>query len=734
MIDSKTATTAESGEMDITSKTIKANSLLERQNERFEKLKTGLNNSLTSARYSPYGRESIPEDNVDNYKEFRKKIPLLTPDKMNRNPLDFVRVDENNPLSSMRVVESGSSTGKPKTTYHAEHSSMTLSKDLSGNAMDILKSSSSLIFIHENKNTMSYGTVDNFAEKNFPKAHKLTYNNAPDFIELIRQHGKDKNTVYLTVDVASLRSLIDQLKRHESNKPNYFEGLNISELFVDIVAEPINIKEITEVYKYLFEKFMCKPKIAIAYSTSEFGLIGLYIYKPDDTEIKYKVKKDLFVESLDLNTDLTGKIISNDVGDIIITSLDKKFGSIYPRYVTGDRAKIFIDEKGDMFIGEIGRDESKGQISLRGEKIYAPTLYNRLKEQIPFPVKVQFQKLENSSGTKTKLIITLSSERFKSESQIQDKMVAEDILNKLINEEPLKLFRDMNKGQLEIITEIINQVPEGFNKGWRILPEASLETYEQETLYKKLNELNNEGEQILKRDNLTSLDLLPYWKRLINVIFDHSFSDIPENFFISDNLKPLINKARKMNDLFERLDEQEMADAALRGDTELAYKRLVKTYEFSKKEAIASQIDKNSRVLFIGGGSIPISPIAYDKNFGCKGVIIDNDPKAIEYLKKVVKAFNLSDKFEVQEADGMSYNCNDFTHVVIAAMVTDKYNIINSLLKTMGPETKILCRSTNGLKNILYESLSSIPDGFKVIDTIKDPEQTFSETIILQKK
>jgi len=120
-------------------------------------------------------------------------------------------------------------------------------------------------------------------------------------------------------------------------------------------------------------------------------------------------------------------------------------------------------------------------------------------------------------------------------------------------------------------------------------------------------------------------------------------------------------------------------------------------------------LPKDAKILVIGCGSIPHTIITLAENKGWRFVGIDKDREAVKKAKKVIRLFNLEDKVEIREGDGMDFDVNGYDLIVIAYGVEPKEEILKRIWKNTDKGTKILYRSAWEVTNPLYGK-EKIPD------------------------
>lgn len=693
----------------------------------FQKFKPELTTTLSLALQTPYGAKYLPTDLTNfSYETFQQKIPILTLEYHNCDSRLFIPENQHEQINKMQRVLSGSSMGVAKETYYDSESTLKLSEDM----MKRLRKSKSILTLHENKPALSYKIIDDFFLRNFPESDIKTFDSAESFLEVLKPNT-DKS-VYMTFQVSSIRKLLYELKDLLEVNPNLIKGIKAQQVFIDLVAEPIEMSELKEIYDFFSRIFGCAPTIAVPYALSEFKLVGLYIYNPGDETFKYKITDDVFVECFDSKT---GEPVIGKEGRIIITPLKKNKGSIYPRYDTGDIGKIEIGAQGErFFIGPIKSNLGRGQINLHADKIYAPGIFERIKKLIEFPIQMEFRIFENQQKSKVRLEIICYSNLFLKD--IDKKKLMLSIIPNFLQEE--FDFFDLRpiiskegglknpKGDLEIFVKTSGTVPDSIIKSWKVTPGSQLEAYEQESLKRQLIKLVEQYSSVLQVSQNISADLLSFRKNLVEIISGQEFLDIDNEWYKRDDIQKIISRIRDINDIFEKEDEKEYSQGLTFGKFSLD--QTLSTYGITEtiasQEAKAASIDSSSKVAFIGGGSLPLSAYLYAKATGCEVTIFDKDSKSIKNAEEFIKLVGFSNKIKVKEADGISINFGEYTHVITAAMVDDKEAVLKKIVETGKKGLMVICRSTEGIQQLIYSPVKKIPSELSMQEKIFETTTT----------
>lgn len=110
------------------------------------------------------------------------------------------------------------------------------------------------------------------------------------------------------------------------------------------------------------------------------------------------------------------------------------------------------------------------------------------------------------------------------------------------------------------------------------------------------------------------------------------------------------------------------------------------------KEVNLSNINKDSKVLCIGGGYFPCTAILIHKISGAEVTVIDNDEKTIESAKKRIEKLGISKKVCVKYANGIEIDTKEYDMVHIAMQVSPKEEVFSNAFEKIHKKSKILIR------------------------------------------
>ncbi|GKU78816.1 hypothetical protein L3i20_v232130 [Paenibacillus sp. L3-i20] len=148
-----------------------------------------------------------------------------------------------------------------------------------------------------------------------------------------------------------------------------------------------------------------------------------------------------------------------------------------------------------------------------------------------------------------------------------------------------------------------------------------------------------------------------------------------------------------------------------------------------KDELNNFRIGASSKVLFVGSGAFPTTALTIAKETSADVLCLDIDREAVDLGRRVAEVFGLQAKvlFSENSLKEQSF-LKDATHVIIASLVGNKYEVLEELKKNLNVEAKIMLRYGNGLKSVFNYPLeidlsedwdmTPVPHGKSIYDTM----------------
>ena len=175
--------------------------------------------------------------------------------------------------------------------------------------------------------------------------------------------------------------------------------------------------------------------------------------------------------------------------------------------------------------------------------------------------------------------------------------------------------------------------------------------------------------------------------------------------------------------VFSRLEsaiEKSMADVVRLGGAEMIWadenvsQHYIARYELlAAKEIELAGIRPNERALFIGSGFLPITAFEYVRQCGCTVDCVDFVPEAIISSKEITERIGMSDRVRSIQMRGEAHDPSEYDVILVGVLALPKQEILNHLDAGVKRGCRVMCRTTYGLRQLIYQRASYDPEALK---------------------
>lgn len=423
----------------------------------YQQHKPGLMETVAAAIQVNYYKTMLRGDvSYQTYNTFRDAVPITLSNDL-FPPTDFYTGDP----KELVLYHSGGSTGNRIKEIAYPHEGITAHIDES--VIKQLKEAKNPTILHKDVHALSYIVVEKSLKEQAPNVGLTTYLPASEVLGKIREN----DVIYVTDQVSKFRELMHELEKQALQSPDEFSKIfKGKKFFIELGSEPIDIDEVNRWYEFIARNTGVEPELWGLYGCTENLLIGMWVYKPGDTRVRYEIKGNRFVEVLKINEDMP--VVQGEDGRVVVTPLHAKDyeGTVLLRYDTGDYATIETEGE-KMFLSNIRRKPEDGMISVWGHKIFAPQIHDVLEKELGFPVAmdISYDTIQVETGEQIVLDIILSSQEFGDDSKIEQ--AGEELDTALTMTIPaIQEFIDGHK--LSVNVSFAQEAAPNFKKAWRI--------------------------------------------------------------------------------------------------------------------------------------------------------------------------------------------------------------------------------------------------------------------------
>jgi hypothetical protein len=112
----------------------------------------------------------------------------------------------------------------------------------------------------------------------------------------------------------------------------------------------------------------------------------------------------------------------------------------------------------------------------------------------------------------------------------------------------------------------------------------------------------------------------------------------------------------------------------------------------------------NSKVVFVGSGPLPLSPILLHRIGGCKVICLDMDAEAYEASGMLIERAGLGHDVKVIQINGSEFDYSGYNRIFLASLVKNKPSVLNQIARSAS-KPLVAIRTAVGMKQIMYEAV-----------------------------
>ncbi|MGP0580079.1 methyltransferase domain-containing protein [Paenibacillus peoriae] len=185
----------------------------------------------------------------------------------------------------------------------------------------------------------------------------------------------------------------------------------------------------------------------------------------------------------------------------------------------------------------------------------------------------------------------------------------------------------------------------------------------------------------------------------------------------------LVWDLRKKSALCVAIMEKYRALKLQNGEVEIAdyFKNIEECIE---KEFGNFQVNSDSKVLLVGSGSFPMTPLLIAKRTGAEVVGIDIDDEAVKLGQGVLEKLGAGLKIRLKKTNVENLDfTKDATHIIFSSTVANKYDILDQLYPLTNEQVVVAMRYGNELKSLFnYPMKETNHQKWKIVDNILRPD------------
>ena len=156
--------------------------------------------------------------------------------------------------------------------------------------------------------------------------------------------------------------------------------------------------------------------------------------------------------------------------------------------------------------------------------------------------------------------------------------------------------------------------------------------------------------------------------------------------------------------------------------------------EIVSKEVGLLQLTKNEKILVIGGGSLPATPMLIAMTTGARIDLIDKDPEAVATGQQFIRTYHLEDKLKLINANGLRYPMATYNVIIILYGVKQPEKVLEYIASQVSEKTRIILRVITDDKGIIGDKTLDVTKHFIIKGRVRSTTLGSFESLMLQKK
>lgn len=168
-----------------------------------------------------------------------------------------------------------------------------------------------------------------------------------------------------------------------------------------------------------------------------------------------------------------------------------------------------------------------------------------------------------------------------------------------------------------------------------------------------------------------------------------------------------IDTLGKLQLLYERFEtdlEYDFAERIIKGETTLEEYPLFQRFQrLIQAEIELASIKDKDKVLFIGSGPFPISPILVSQQTSARVDCLDQSDQASSVSEKVIHKLGLAERIQIFNASGDIRKIYGYDVIMVALLAQPKFEILYNTQWSIPQGTRVICRTSEDKRQVFYK-------------------------------
>jgi len=206
-------------------------------------------------------------------------------------------------------------------------------------------------------------------------------------------------------------------------------------------------------------------------------------------------------------------------------------------------------------------------------------------------------------------------------------------------------------------------------------------------------------------------DIIPFLDSIEEIAHDKVIDfDSAKHILDDEKMNQALKIIRKFYMDFGARLETENAEEILKSDDPWATLESFHFYDryqsLIKNENQLVKFTPEQKLVFIGGGPLPLTSILLKKYCSVNSISIEIIPEVAELSRRVIKRLGMESQIDVIMGDETAVKDADYTVVMVAALAEPKERIFANLWEIVDTKTPVIYRTYTGMRAILYSPVT----------------------------
>jgi precorrin-6B methylase 2 len=152
------------------------------------------------------------------------------------------------------------------------------------------------------------------------------------------------------------------------------------------------------------------------------------------------------------------------------------------------------------------------------------------------------------------------------------------------------------------------------------------------------------------------------------------------------------------------------------------------------KELALIQLAKNEKILVIGSGSLPATPMLIAMSTGARIDLIDKDPEAVATSEHFIRSYHLEENLKVINVNGLEYPLASYDVIIILYGVKQPEKVLEYIASQVSEKTRIILRVITDSHGNIGDKTLDVTKHFIIKDRTRSTTLGSFESLMLQKK